>query len=108
MEQVYSCGDCPVCKVLGDLMLLEAVQSRTLFLRCFRCEGAFESPMSRADELRPVEALAPQGFVLPGPERIREAIDGGWGATVMVSLDTDWKARLGPGLRAESAVEPPR
>ena len=89
-------------------MLLEAVESRSLFLRCFRCGGAFETPMAEAGQVRPLESLAPQGFVLPGPDRIREAIDGGWGATVIVSLDADWKARLGMGLRAESAVEPRR
>lgn len=82
-------------------MLLEAARSGTLFLRCFRCGGGFETPMARADQVRPVESLAPQGFVLPGPERIREAIDAGWGATVMVSLDGDWKARLGSGLRLD-------
>lgn len=86
-------------------MLLEAAPGGTLFLRCFRCGGAFETPLESADRVQRTDALAPEGFVLPGPERVREAIDRGWGATVMVSLDPDWKARLGSRLRDAGSRE---
>ncbi len=98
LDAIYSCGDCPVCAVLGDTILVEALGSGTLFLVCARCGAAFEGPFSRAEEGRAPASLAPEGFVLPGAEKIDQA-RAAWGATVHVTLEPGWEQRLGPGFK---------
>jgi hypothetical protein len=105
VEKLYRCGDCPVCSFLGELVLLEALDSRVLFVFCPSCGCAFERPVENINEPALPESHGPRGFVLPGREQVRIALDLGWRPRFLAVLDTEWQERLGPGFRQTSAAE---
>jgi hypothetical protein len=100
VERLYRCGDCPVSQFLGDLVLLEAIGTEALFVFCPPCGCAFERPPEGVDEITLSDEYAPKGFLLPGREHVRVAIDRGWRPRFLAVLDSDWQDRLG--------LQPPR
>ena len=106
MEKIYRCGDCPVCSFMGDPVLLEAPESGVLFVFCPHCGCAFDGPVDQVDEITPAAGYVPHGFVLPGRESVRLAIDRGWRPRFLAGLDREWQRRLGAGFRARAGSAP--
>ena len=96
---VYRCGDCPVCSVMGDLLLFEDIRRRTPFLYCADCGCAFDHRPTEVDSLNPLEMVAPDGFRLPRGSTVIGAETMGWEPAPVGALDDEWRERLGPGFR---------
>jgi len=95
VEKLYRCGDCPVCSFMGDLVLLEAIGTRALFVFCPCCGCTFKQPPDGVEEVTAPGEYAPDGFSVPSREQVRVAIDRGWAPRFLAVFDAEFSGSGG-------------
>jgi hypothetical protein len=96
--RLYRCGDCPCCSFMGDLVLLKARWSDSVFVYCPSCGLAFDAPPQGIDSIQTPEDFAPEGYLLADADDIGRAVREGWSPTDEGPIDEWWTEFLGPGL----------
>jgi len=97
---LFTAGECPICPGFGIALFVRPLISQKVFVFCPACASCWEPPVpSDIHDLRPLQAMAPDGLALPSRNEIEDA---GFGSFIVDEVPySEWGHALEEYIREE-------